>query len=392
MLDELDRSWSEIQALAARSCCATAPTSWSPRRCWCFPGLEELVALRAMREVEALGEFDVCVVDCAPTGSTLRMLRFPDALRLFMEDFFDIKRRAARAVRPLLETRRAPAGWCAGTTSSTRSSGSTATSRTSARSCSTTTRTSARLVVNAARVVVDETRRSFAYLSLYGVATDAVLVNRVLPRGGHGRLLRAVGRRASSASSRRSRAVPACRCCARRCARPSRSAWRRCARSRARSTASAIRRRASPRPPDPRSRSAARARCSRSTCRTSRQEEIDVTALGDELLVRVRDAQRAHRAAGVAGRPRRRRGAARGGRARDRVRRDEAGADAAAARIVSLVPSLTEALFALGSRRSRGRRHRWCVHPAEAVATLPKVGGTKDADVDARSSRSRPIS
>ena len=35
--------------------------------------------------------------------------------------------------------------------------------------------------VNPARVVVEETRRSFAYLSLYGVATDAVLTNRVLP-------------------------------------------------------------------------------------------------------------------------------------------------------------------------------------------------------------------
>ena len=48
------------------------------------------------------------------------------------------------------------------------------------------TRTSARLVVNPARVVVDETRRSFAYLSLYGVATDAVLVNRVLPEAAAG--------------------------------------------------------------------------------------------------------------------------------------------------------------------------------------------------------------
>ena len=47
-------------------------------------------------------------------------------------------------------------------------------------------RTSARLVVNAARVVVDETRRSFAYLSLYGVATDAVLVNRLLPASAAG--------------------------------------------------------------------------------------------------------------------------------------------------------------------------------------------------------------
>src|SRR5262249_22603855 len=42
-------------------------------------------------------------------------------------------------------------------------------------------RTSARLVINPARVVIDETRRSFAYLCLYGVATDAVLVNRLLP-------------------------------------------------------------------------------------------------------------------------------------------------------------------------------------------------------------------
>ena len=42
-------------------------------------------------------------------------------------------------------------------------------------------RTTARLVVNPARVVVEETRRSFAYLCLYGVATDAVLVNRLLP-------------------------------------------------------------------------------------------------------------------------------------------------------------------------------------------------------------------
>jgi arsenite-transporting ATPase len=47
-------------------------------------------------------------------------------------------------------------------------------------------RTSARLVVNPTRVVVDETRRSFAYLSLYGIATDAVLVNRVMPESAGG--------------------------------------------------------------------------------------------------------------------------------------------------------------------------------------------------------------
>jgi ABC-type Fe3+-hydroxamate transport system substrate-binding protein len=52
-------------------------------------------------------------------------------------------------------------------------------------------------------------------------------------------------------------------------------------------------------------------------------------------------------------------------------------------RIVSLVPSLTEALFALGLGERVVGVTDWCVHPADAVAPLPKVGGTKDADVGA---------
>ena len=52
-------------------------------------------------------------------------------------------------------------------------------------------------------------------------------------------------------------------------------------------------------------------------------------------------------------------------------------------RIVSLVPSLTEALFALGLGERVVGVTDWCVHPADAVAGLPKLGGTKDPDVEA---------
>ncbi len=52
-------------------------------------------------------------------------------------------------------------------------------------------------------------------------------------------------------------------------------------------------------------------------------------------------------------------------------------------RIVSLVPSLTESLFALGLGDRVVGVTDWCVHPAEALAALPRVGGTKDPDVDA---------
>lgn len=53
------------------------------------------------------------------------------------------------------------------------------------------------------------------------------------------------------------------------------------------------------------------------------------------------------------------------------------------ARIVCLVPSLTEALFALGLGDRVVGVTDWCVHPAREVAKLPKLGGTKNPDLAA---------
>jgi len=58
------------------------------------------------------------------------------------------------------------------------------------------------------------------------------------------------------------------------------------------------------------------------------------------------------------------------------------GAGARRARIVSLVPSLTEACFEVGLGEHVVAVTEWCVHPAEGVRRLPKVGGTKNPDVD----------
>jgi ABC-type Fe3+-hydroxamate transport system substrate-binding protein len=52
-------------------------------------------------------------------------------------------------------------------------------------------------------------------------------------------------------------------------------------------------------------------------------------------------------------------------------------------RIVSLVPSLTEALFALGLGARVVGVTDWCVHPASALKALPRVGGTKTPDLEA---------
>lgn len=184
VLAELDRAWSEIQAWL-RGLLRDETDEMVAEELLVFPGMEELIALRAIREVEKSGEFDVCVVDCAPTGSTLRMLRFPDALRVFMDHFFDWKRRGARLLRPLMKRlggeRLVPSEDVFDAFERLYRDVEDV-----RQILLDNDRTSARLVVNPARVVVDETRRSFAYLSLYGVATDAVLVNRLLPKSAAG--------------------------------------------------------------------------------------------------------------------------------------------------------------------------------------------------------------
>jgi arsenite-transporting ATPase len=182
---DLDRSWTSIQAWL-RGLLRDEADALVAEELVAFPGVEELMSLRAVGEVEATGEFDLCVVDCAPTGSTLRMLRFPDALRIFMSHFFDLERRGARLLRPLLR------GLDAGRLlpqedffdAFERLYEEVDDIQQILRDES---RTSARLVLNPTRVIVDESRRAYSYLSLYGVVTDAVIVNRVMPESlGHG--------------------------------------------------------------------------------------------------------------------------------------------------------------------------------------------------------------
>jgi arsenite-transporting ATPase len=184
VLDELDRGWTEIQSWL-RTLLREDADAMVADELLVFPGLEELLCLRAIRAVEATGEFDVCVVDCAPTGSTLRLLRFPDALRVFMEQLFDIERRGVRVLRPVLGT--FGAGRMLPSESFFDAFERLYRDVDDVRQILLDTdRTSARLVVNPARVVVAESRRSYAYLCLFGVMTDAVLVNRLLPDAASG--------------------------------------------------------------------------------------------------------------------------------------------------------------------------------------------------------------
>ena len=52
------------------------------------------------------------------------------------------------------------------------------------------------------------------------------------------------------------------------------------------------------------------------------------------------------------------------------------------ARIVSLVPSLTELVYDLGLGPQLVARTGFCIHPQALVKTVPKIGGTKDVNIE----------
>src|SRR6267378_7348539 len=67
-----------------------------------IPGLDEVFALADIKEFATSGDYDLVVVDCAPTAETLRLLSLPDVLGWYMERMFDTQRRLTKLARPVI--------------------------------------------------------------------------------------------------------------------------------------------------------------------------------------------------------------------------------------------------------------------------------------------------
>ena len=143
------------------------------------PGMDELFSLLQIKRHHEEGRFDCVVVDCAPTGETLRLLSFPDVAKWWLEKVFPWERRVMAAARPLAKGLfDVPMPDDAVFDDVERLVRNLVAMNAILRDRSTT---SVRLVMNPDRMVVKESMRTFTYLNLYGYLTDAVVVNRVLP-------------------------------------------------------------------------------------------------------------------------------------------------------------------------------------------------------------------
>ncbi len=176
---ELERHWGTVRAWLGALLVERGVERITAGELTVPPGLDELFSLLVIRDHHEAGGWDVVVVDCAPTGETLRLLAFPDVARWWLERVFPQQGRILDAARPLA---RAVLDVALPGEAVLDEVGALARGLIALNEVlRDQERCSVRLVMTPDRMVVDESRRTFSYLNLYGFLTDAVVVNRVFP-------------------------------------------------------------------------------------------------------------------------------------------------------------------------------------------------------------------
>ncbi|TAH54207.1 MAG: ArsA family ATPase [Chloroflexota bacterium] len=144
-----------------------------------LPGMDELASLLQIVHLAESGRYDVIIVDCAPTGETLKLLSLPEVARWYLTHIFPVERMAARFASPFMRAMTdipMPDDQVFATIKELiqqldRMAALLGDTKTS----------SVRVVLNPEKMVIKEAQRTFTYINLYGFACDLVISNRILP-------------------------------------------------------------------------------------------------------------------------------------------------------------------------------------------------------------------
>ncbi|MEA2448190.1 MAG: arsenite/tail-anchored protein-transporting ATPase [Thermoleophilaceae bacterium] len=177
--EEMERHWEAVQDWMGEMLAERGVDRITAEELTVPPGMDEMFSLLQLKRHHESGDYDAIVVDCAPTGETLRLLSFPDVAGWWLEKVFPLERKMMAAARPfaraMLDVSLPPEKVFDDVERLMQNLGSM---NVILRDRATTT---IRLVMNPDRMVIKEAMRTFTYLNLYGYLTDAVIVNRVFP-------------------------------------------------------------------------------------------------------------------------------------------------------------------------------------------------------------------
>lgn len=145
-----------------------------------MPGMEELFSLLKIADIYNNERYERIIVDCAPTGETLALLKFPELLSWYMEKLFPIGKVGVRMLAPISKSVfkvEMPNKNAMNDIEKMYLKLAELQELLKNRDI-----TSIRIVTTPEKMVVEETKRNYMYMNLYNFNVDGLYINRILPQ------------------------------------------------------------------------------------------------------------------------------------------------------------------------------------------------------------------
>ena len=184
VIHEMENRWQEIGQYLSDFMVSQGLDPISSKEMTVWPGMELMSALFYIEEFQKAGVYDVVVMDTAPTAETLRLLSFPDTADWYFDKMYKIFRntvRLARATVGRVMSMPMPSDAFLNDLEHLKDR-----MKTVRRILLDSETTSVRLVLNPEKMVINETKRAYTYLSLYNLTVECIVVNRLLPEDARG--------------------------------------------------------------------------------------------------------------------------------------------------------------------------------------------------------------
>lgn len=179
VLYEMEHRWKELERYFSNFMESQGLDPISAKEMAVFPGMELMSALFYVEDFYKEGKYDVVVMDTAPTADTMRLLSFPEVGDYYFEKFYKIMRnmiKLARATVGKFMSTPLPSNELMEDLEHVRER-----LKFVRAILQDPTQTSIRLVMNPEKMVINETKRAYTYLSLYNLTVEAIVINRLIP-------------------------------------------------------------------------------------------------------------------------------------------------------------------------------------------------------------------
>ena len=177
--EEVTKNWKDIHGYLSLLLNTTGLDEILAEELAILPGMEEVSLLLYINRYVKGKDYDVIILDCAPTGESIRFISIPTALEWYIKKIFKMERTLAKYVGPI--ARRVYDVPIPGEEYFDAIENLFERLRGVDRILVDPEITSVRLVANPEKIVLKETQRAFMYFCLYRMNIDAVIMNRLLP-------------------------------------------------------------------------------------------------------------------------------------------------------------------------------------------------------------------